>query len=133
MTDRVHPENAARAVDAARVVGLDIAGVDVICRDISRPMEEQGGIVVEVNAAPGLRMHLDPSVGKPRPVGEAIVSTMFPSGENGRIPVVAVAGTNGKTTTVRMVGHILKAAGRHVGMACQIRVLLQQARDVGGI
>jgi cyanophycin synthetase len=118
VTDRVHPENAARAVDAARVVGLDIAGVDVICRDISRPMEEQGGIVVEVNAAPGLRMHLDPSVGKPRPVGEAIVSTMFPSGENGRIPVVAVAGTNGKTTTVRMVGHILKAAGRHVLAPC---------------
>jgi cyanophycin synthetase len=128
VTDRVHPENAARAVDAARVVGLDIAGVDVICRDISRPMEEQGGIVVEVNAAPGLRMHLDPSVGKPRPVGEAIVSTMFPPGENGRIPVVAVAGTNGKTTTVRMVGHILKAAGRHVGMACTDGIYIDDRR-----
>jgi cyanophycin synthetase len=128
VTDRVHPENAARAVDAARVVGLDIAGVDVICRDISRPMEEQGGIVVEVNAAPGLRMHLDPSVGKPRPVGEAIVSTMFPAGENGRIPVVAVAGTNGKTTTVRMVGHILKAAGRHVGMACTDGIYIDDRR-----
>ena len=80
VTDLVHPENAARAVDAARVVGLDVAGVDVICGDISRPLEEQGGIVVEVNAAPGLRMHLAPSVGKPRPVGEAIVSTMFPPG-----------------------------------------------------
>jgi cyanophycin synthetase len=128
VTDRVHPENAARAVDAARVVGLDIAGVDVICRDISRPMEEQGGIVVEVNAAPGLRMHLDPSVGKPRPVGEAIVSTMFPPGENGRVPVVAVAGTNGKTTTVRMVGHILKAAGRHVGMACTDGIYIDDRR-----
>jgi cyanophycin synthetase len=128
VTDRVHPENAARAVDAARVIGLDIAGVDVICGDISRPLEEQGGIVVEVNAAPGLRMHLDPSVGKPRPVGEAIVSTMFPPGENGRIPLVAVAGTNGKTTTVRMVGHILKAAGRHVGMACTDGIYIDDRR-----
>ena len=128
VTDRVHPENAARAVDAARVVGLDVAGVDVICRDISRPLEEQGGIVVEVNAAPGLRMHLDPSVGKPRPVGEAIVSSMFPPGENGRIPVVAVAGTNGKTTTVRMVGHILKAFGRHVGMACTDGIYIDDRR-----
>ncbi|MGA7742626.1 MAG: cyanophycin synthetase [Polyangia bacterium] len=128
VTDRVHPENAARAVDAARVIGLDIAGVDVICCDISRPMEEQGGIVVEVNAAPGLRMHLDPSVGKPRPVGEAIVSTMFPPGENGRIPLVAVAGTNGKTTTVRMVGHILRASGRHVGMACTDGIYIDDRR-----
>jgi cyanophycin synthetase len=128
VTDRVHPENAARAVDAARVVGLDVAGVDVICGDISRPLEEQGGIVVEVNAAPGLRMHLAPSVGKPRPVGEAIVSTMFPPGENGRIPLVAVAGTNGKTTTVRMVGHILKASGRHVGMACTDGIYIDDRR-----
>lgn len=128
VTDRVHPENAARAVDAARVIGLDIAGVDVICRDISRPLEEQGGIVVEVNAAPGLRMHLDPSVGKPRPVGEAIVSTMFPSGENGRIPLVAVSGTNGKTTTVRMVGHMLRASGRHVGLACTDGIYIDDRR-----
>ena len=128
VTDRVHPENAARAVDAARVIGLDVAGVDVICRDISRPLEEQGGIVVEVNAAPGLRMHLDPSVGKPRSVGEAIVSTMFPPGENGRIPVVAVAGTNGKTTTVRMVGQILKASGRHVGLACTDGIYIDDRR-----
>jgi cyanophycin synthetase len=128
VTDRVHPEVAARAVDAARVVGLDVAGVDVICRDISRPLQEQGGIVVEVNAAPGLRMHLDPSIGKPRPVGEAIVSTMFPPGENGRIPLVAVAGTNGKTTTVRMVGHILKAFGRHVGMACTDGIYIDDRR-----
>ena len=128
VTDRVHPEVSARAVDAARVVGLDVAGVDVICRDISRPLQEQGGIVVEVNAAPGLRMHLDPSIGKPRPVGEAIVSTMFPPGENGRIPLVAVAGTNGKTTTVRMVGHILKAFGRHVGMACTDGIYIDDRR-----
>jgi len=78
VTDLVHPEIADRMVEAARVIGLDIAGVDVIARDISRPLEEQGGIVVEINAGPGLRMHLEPSVGKPRPVGEAIVATLFP-------------------------------------------------------
>ena len=86
VTERVHPEVAARAVDAAKIVGLDIAGIDVVAQDISRPLEEQGGVVVEVNAAPGLRMHLEPSVGVSRPVGEAIVDMLFPPGENGRIP-----------------------------------------------
>ncbi len=128
VTDQIHPDVAARAVDAARVIGLDIAGVDIICRDISRPMEEQDAIVVEVNAAPGLRMHLDPSIGKPRPVGEAIVDTMFGLGENGRIPVVAVSGTNGKTTTVRLVGHILKTSGRHVGLACTDGIYIDDRR-----
>jgi cyanophycin synthetase len=128
VTDVIHPEVAARAVDAARVIGLDIAGVDIIARDITRPMEEQGAIVVEVNAAPGLRMHLDPSIGKPRPVGEAIVDTMFGPGENGRIPVVAVSGTNGKTTTVRLVGHILKTSGRKVGMACTDGIYIDDRR-----
>ena len=103
---------AARAIEAARVVGLDIAGVDVIATDISRPLEEQGGVIVEVNAAPGLRMHLEPSVGVSRPVGEAIVDTLFPDGEDGRIPVVAVTGINGKTTTTRFIAHILKRPGR---------------------
>lgn len=118
VTDKVHPSVAALAVDAARIVGLDIAGVDAVCVDIGRPLEEQQGIIVEVNAAPGLRMHLEPSGGRPRPVGEAIVSTMFEAGDNGRIPVVAVTGTNGKTTTTRLVGHLLRAAGKCVGLTC---------------
>ena len=80
VTDRVHPETAARAVEAARAVGLDIAGVDVVAVDIGRPLEEQRGAVVEVNAGPGLRMHLEPSAGQPRPVGEAIVSMLFAEG-----------------------------------------------------
>ena len=88
VTDEVHPEVAARAVDAARAVGLDIAGVDVVARDIGRPLEEQGGVIVEVNAGPGLRMHLEPSAGTPRPVGEAIVDLLFPDGRDGRIPIV---------------------------------------------
>jgi len=118
VTDLVHPDVAARAVDAAKVVGLDICGVDVICQDIGRPLQEQFGGVVEVNAAPGFRMHLDPSYGKGRPVGEAVVSSMFAEGDDGRIPLVAVSGTNGKTTTVRLVSHLLKTRGDCVGMTC---------------
>jgi cyanophycin synthetase len=116
VTDDVHPEVAARAVEAALMVGLEICGVDIVCRNISRPLEEQGGGIVEVNAAPGLRMHLAPSYGKPRPLGEAIVDTLFPAGDDGRIPVVAVSGTNGKTTTVRLIAHLIAQTGLQVGM-----------------
>jgi len=118
VTDEVHPSVAEQAVDAARVIGLDIAGIDVICEDISRPLAEQGGIVCEVNAGPGLRMHLQPSDGMPRPVGEAIIDMMFPEGQNGRIPIVAVTGVNGKTTTTRLIAHILGVTGHTVGMTC---------------
>ncbi len=118
VTDFVHPELAARAVEAARVIGLDIAGVDVVAVDIGKPLESQRGVIVEVNAAPGLRMHLEPSSGKPRAVGEAIIDSMFAPGETGRIPVVAVTGVNGKTTTTRFIAHILRSVGRRVGMTC---------------
>jgi cyanophycin synthetase len=116
VTDDVHPDVAARAIAAAHMVGLDICGVDVVCDSIFRPIEEQGGGVVEVNAAPGLRMHLTPSFGKGRAVGEAIISSMFPRGKDGRIPIVAVTGTNGKTTTVRLISHLLTHNGMCVGM-----------------
>ncbi len=116
VTDFVHPEIAARAIDAAKAVGLDICGIDIVCRDISRPLEAQGGVVVEVNAGPGLRMHLHPSSGTPRPVGEAIVDMMFGEGRTGRIPIVAVTGVNGKTTTTRLAAHIFRTLGRRVGM-----------------
>ncbi|HYG41593.1 MAG TPA: cyanophycin synthetase [Bordetella sp.] len=116
VTDEVHPEMAARAVTAARMVGLDICGVDVVAETVHLPLEDQHGGVVEVNAAPGLRMHLSPSFGKGRAVGEAIISSMYADGDNGRIPVVAVAGTNGKTTTVRLTAHLLASAGKRVGM-----------------
>jgi len=118
VTERVHPQVAARAVEAAQVIGLDIAGVDVVATDISVPLEEQSGVIVEINAAPGLRMHLQPSVGISRPVGEAIVSTLFPDGDDGRIPIAAVTGTNGKTTTTRFIAHILRGQGLRVGMTC---------------
>ena len=116
VTDDVHPAVAARAVEAAQMIGLDICGVDVVCETVLRPLEEQGGGIVEVNAAPGLRMHLQPSYGKGRQVGEAIVAEMFRDGDDGRIPVVAVTGTNGKTTTVRLIAHILSRNGLRVGM-----------------
>ena len=116
VTDDVHPDVAARAIAAAHMVGLDICGVDVVSDSILRPLEEQGGGMVEVNATPGLRMHLAPSFGKGRPVGEAIISMLFKNGNNGRIPIVAVTGTNGKTTTVRLISHLLKTNGLRVGM-----------------
>ena len=116
VTDDVHPEVAARAVAAARMIGLEICGVDVVCETMVRPLEEQSGGIVEVNAAPGLRMHLSPSFGKGRAVGEAIISRLYGPGENGRIPVVAVTGTNGKTTTTRLIAHLFAASGLRVGM-----------------
>jgi cyanophycin synthetase len=116
VTDEVHPEVSARAVAAARIVGLEICGVDVVCENISEPLESQRGGIVEVNAAPGLRMHLSPSYGQPRRVGEAIVRRLFPPGQDGRIPVVAVTGVNGKTTVTRLIAHLFQAAGHRVGM-----------------
>ena len=116
VTDDVHPELAARAVEAAQMVGLEIAGVDVVCETVQRSLEDQGGAIVEVNAAPGLRMHISPSYGKGREVGEAIIDLLYGSAENGRIPVVAVTGTNGKTTTVRLIKHLLAHTGLRVGM-----------------
>jgi cyanophycin synthetase len=120
VTDDVHPEVAARCIAAAQMIGLDICGVDVVCETVMRPLEEQRGGIVEVNAAPGLRMHTNPSFGKGRNVGEAVIAHMFPNGpagkSDGRIPVIAVTGTNGKTTTVRLTAHILKTAGQRVGM-----------------
>ena len=116
VTDDVHPEVAARAIEAAQMVGLHICGVDVVCESVLRPLEEQHGGIVEVNAAPGLRMHLTPSYGKGRNVGEAMVANLFGPGDDGRIPVVAVTGTNGKTTTARLIAHVIAGSGMRVGM-----------------
>ena len=136
VTDDVHPELAAAAVAAAQTVGLDIAGIDVVCDTMHKPLEEQGGGIVEVNAAPGLRMHLDPSFGKGRAVGEAIVNMMFPDGpdgkDNARIPVVAIAGTNGKTTTSRLIGRIFEANGLRVGMTSTDGIYVEGRRIDSG-
>jgi cyanophycin synthetase len=116
VTDEVHRDVAARAIAAARMVGLDICGIDIVCENINTPLEVQHGGIVEVNAAPGLRMHLTPSFGKSRNVGEAVINHMFSKDDDGRIPVVAVTGTNGKTTTVRLIAHLMKTQGFKVGM-----------------
>ncbi|MGV0974797.1 MAG: cyanophycin synthetase [Azonexus sp.] len=132
VTDDVHPELAAGAVAAAQTVGLDICGIDIVCDTMLKPLEDQGGGVVEVNAAPGLRMHLDPSFGKGRAVGEAIVNMMFPDGDNARIPVVAIAGTNGKTTTSRLIGRIFESNGLRVGMTSTDGVYIEGRRTDTG-
>ncbi len=116
VTDDVHPDNSRLAELAAQVVGLDIAGVDIICKDIRRPLKEQGGAIIEVNASPGLRMHLYPAEGRPRPVGEAVIDSLYPAGSPSRVPLIAVTGTNGKTTVVRLITHMYKLAGKVVGM-----------------
>ena len=117
VTDRVHPDNRWLAERAARVIGLDVAGVDFLTTEITRSFREVGGAICEVNAAPGFRMHLSPSIGTPRDVGGAVVETLFPRGERATIPTTAITGTNGKTTTARMVAHIHALAGRTVGLA----------------
>ncbi len=132
VTDEVAPDVAARVVDAVQLVGLDIAGVDVVAPCVNQPLELSGGAIVEINAAPGLRMHVSPSSGKSRPVGEAIVASLFPSERNGRIPIVAVTGTNGKTTTVRCMAHVLRGLGLKVGMTCTDGIYVDDRRiDTG--
>ena len=125
-TDAVHPAVAAAASLAARTVGLDIAGVDMVAEDISRPLEEQGGAIVEVNAGPGLLMHIKPAVGTPRPVGRAIVDHLFPDPDNnGRIPIVGVTGSSGKTMVSRLVARMLTLHGAQVGLACSDGMFLR--------
>lgn len=110
-TDDIHPENTWIAERVAKIIGLDIAGIDIVTPDISRPLREVGGVVVEVNAAPGFRMHVRPSQGIPRNVAAPVLDMLFPPGTPSRIPIIAVTGTNGKTTTTRLIAHIFKHQG----------------------
>jgi cyanophycin synthetase len=118
-TEKIHPEVAHLCTLAARVIGLDIAGIDLVCKDISQPLEPQGGAVVEVNAGPSLLMHLKPAEGEPRPVGDAIVTHLFPEGQRGRIPIVGVAGSEGTTPIARLVAWLIQLSGARVGVACR--------------
>jgi cyanophycin synthetase len=115
-TDEIHPDNFAIASQAARIIGLDVAGIDFLTPDITRSVREVGGAICEVNAGPGFRMHTHPTEGIPRDVARPVLDLIFAPGSSGRVPIVAVTGTNGKTTTCRMVAHILKVAGRKVGL-----------------
>jgi cyanophycin synthetase len=114
-TDEVHPENVFLFERIARIIGLDVAGIDVIAPNVSEPLRENGGGIIEVNAAPGFRMHLAPSEGIGRNVAEHVIDMLFPPGTPSRIPIFAITGTNGKTTTTRLIAHILKNSGRSVG------------------
>ena len=118
VTDEVHPGIASIASLAARVIGLDIAGIDLVVNDISRPLNEQGGAIVEVNAGPSLLMHIKPAIGTPRPVGKAIVDHLFPQQDNGRIPIVGITGSYGKTAVAYLVARLLILSGKQTGLAC---------------
>ena len=118
VTDLVHPDVAFQVALAARVVGLEIAGVDLVAQDISRPLAEQNAAIVEVNAGPGLLMHLKPASGKPQPVGKEIANHLFPPGADFRIPVVGICGENGKTPVAEMIAHFLRLTNVYVGLSC---------------
>ncbi|MBL7913892.1 MAG: cyanophycin synthetase [Bacteroidia bacterium] len=125
VTDLVHPNNVFTCERIARIIGLDICGIDIMTNDISRPLEEDGGAVLEVNAAPGFRMHIAPTEGLPRNVAEPVVDMLYPAGSNARIPIIAVSGTNGKTTTTRLIAHMAKTAGHKVGFTTTDGVYIQ--------
>ena len=114
-TDDIHPENIWLAQRVAKIIGLDIAGIDVVTPDITQPIRDVDGVIVEVNAAPGFRMHVCPSVGLPRNVAAPVMDMLFPNGKSGRIPIVSITGTNGKTTTTRLIAHIYRQTGQVVG------------------
>ncbi len=131
VTDRVHPDNVDLVVFASKLIGLDIAGIDLVIEDIEASYREKNGHIIEVNAAPGIRMHHFPSVGKARNVGKAIVEQVLPSG-NGRIPIIAITGTNGKTTTTRMISKMLTDQQLLVGMASTDGIYINQKLWVKG-
>ena len=125
VTDEVHPANITMCERIAKIIGLDICGIDIMATDLRSPVTENGGCILEVNAAPGFRMHIDPSVGLPRNVAEPVVDMLFPKGSAGTIPIIAITGTNGKTTTTRLAAHIAKTAGYKVGYTTSDGVYIQ--------
>jgi cyanophycin synthetase len=125
VTDQVHPHNVFMAERIARIIGLDVCGIDIMTDDISLPISETGGAILEVNAAPGFRMHLAPTEGLPRNVAEPVIDMLFPPGAEIRIPIVAITGTNGKTTTTRLMAHIAKTAGYKVGFTTTDGIYIQ--------
>ncbi len=131
-TDEIHPENALIARRAAQIVGLDIAGIDFVGPDIAQPVSKTGGGIIEVNAGPGFRMHLEPFQGRARNVARPVLDMLFPEGSTGRIPIFAITGTNGKSTTARMLNHILRHAQYHVGLTSTTGVYLDGQRVMTG-
>lgn len=132
VTDQVHPTNRYIAEQAARVLGLDIAGVDIVAPSITEPITDNGGGICEVNAAPGFRMHLDPAEGKPINPARQVLDMLFPTGQGARIPIIAVTGTNGKTTTTRLIAHLFRNVGRAVGYTTTDGVYIGNRRVMKG-
>jgi len=133
VTDIVHPSNVSMAERISKIIDLDICGIDIMTSDISQPLSETGGAVLEVNAGPGFRMHLAPTTGLPRNVAAPVVDKLFPQqGDNGRIPIIAVTGTNGKTTTTRLIAHIAKMKGYRVGYTTSDGVYIQNRLLMSG-
>lgn len=125
VTEEVHPANIFMCERISRIIGLDICGIDIMATDLKSPISENGGAVLEVNAAPGFRMHIEPTVGLPRNVAEPVVDMLFPKGSDGRIPIIAITGTNGKTTTTRITAHIARMAGKKVGYTTSDGIYIQ--------
>lgn len=125
VTDMVHPDNIFMCERIARIIGLDICGIDIMADDLSTPVKENGGAILEVNAAPGFRMHIEPTEGLPRNVAEPVIDMLYPPGSSARIPIIAVTGTNGKTTTTRLMAHIVKNMGHKVGYTTTDGVYIQ--------
>lgn len=132
VTDFVHPNNIFLAERIARIIGLDICGIDIMAPDLSTPLEENGGAVLEVNAAPGFRMHIEPSEGLPRNVAEPVIDMLYPPGSSARIPIIAISGTNGKTTTTRLTAHLVKSMGHKVGFTTSDGVYIQNQMMMKG-
>jgi len=132
VSDEVHPANIFMCERIAQIIGLDICGIDIMAPDLRLPINENGGAVLEVNAAPGFRMHIDPAVGLPRNVAEPVIDMLFPKGSAGRIPIIAITGTNGKTTTTRLTAHIAKSAGYKVGYTTSDGVYIQNQMMMKG-
>ncbi|SDK81525.1 cyanophycin synthetase [Pedobacter sp. ok626] len=132
VTDLVHPQNIFICERISRVIGLDICGIDIMAENLTQPLPENGGVVLEVNAAPGFRMHLAPSEGLPRNVAAPVIDMLYPPGKSARIPIVAVTGTNGKTTTTRLIAHILKSNGTRVGFTTSDGIYVQNTMLMKG-
>jgi cyanophycin synthetase len=132
VTDEMHPINIFMAERIARIIGLDICGIDIMAPDLKSPITENGGAVLEVNAAPGFRMHVEPAEGLPRNAAEPVIDMLFPKGSNGRIPIIAITGTNGKTTTTRLTAHLCKTAGKKVGYTTSDGVYIQNQMMMKG-